>query len=171
VLWCSGPEMGLGATDGRHIVRPLGKPGEEGDIYELRSSKRRFDSVSVENMKINRMSELNNGGSKDYSLPRVISGFVNRQLEVVINSTTCGILARSWSEWFTIDSILNMSITWICLQYSCYVQSLASILPNVTLLEYTPNMLVPSVDYNFCSHIMPSKTQAFWSDSRLKAFL
>jgi hypothetical protein len=30
-------------------------------------------------------------------------------------------------------------------------------------------MLVPSVDYIFCSHIMPSKTQALWSDSRLKA--
>jgi hypothetical protein len=36
-------------------------------------------------------------------------------------------------------------------------------------LEYTPNMLVPSVDYIFCLHIMPSKTQALWSDSRLKA--
>jgi hypothetical protein len=41
--------------------------------------------------------------------------------------------------------------------------------PNVTFLEYTPNMLVPSVDYIFCSHIMPSKTQALWSDYSLKA--
>jgi hypothetical protein len=91
------------------------------------------------------------------------------QLEVVINSTTCGILARSWPEWLTIDSILNMYITWICLQDSCFVQSLACLLPNVTFLEYTPNMLVPSVEYICCSHIMPSKTQALWSNSWLKA--
>jgi hypothetical protein len=30
-------------------------------------------------------------------------------------------------------------------------------------------MLVPSVDYIFCSHMMPSKTQALWSEDRLKA--
>jgi hypothetical protein len=62
-----------------------------------------------------------------------------------------------------------MSITWICLQDSCFVQSLDCLLPNVTFLEYTPNMLFPSVDYIFCSHIMPSNTQALWYDSRLKA--
>jgi hypothetical protein len=88
---------------------------------------------------------------------------------VVINFRTWGSLARIWPEWLTIDSILNMSIPWICLQDSCFVQSLAGLLPNVTFLDYTPNMLVPSVDYIFCSHIMPSKTQASWSDSRLKA--
>jgi hypothetical protein len=71
------------------------------------------------------MSELSKGDSKDYSLRGFTSGFGNRQLEVVINSTTCGILARSWPEMLIIDSILNMSITWICLQDSCFVQSLA----------------------------------------------
>jgi hypothetical protein len=58
----SGPEMGLGATDVRQFVRPSGKPGEEGDIYELHSSKRRRDSTSAENMKGNRMSEVKLGG-------------------------------------------------------------------------------------------------------------
>jgi hypothetical protein len=112
---------------------------------------------------------VNQGGNTDYSLRGVTSGVVNRQLEVVINFRTWGSLARIWPEWLTIDSILNMSIPWICLQDSCFVQSLAGLLPNVTFLDYTPNMLVPSVDYIFCSHIMPSKTQALWSDYRLKA--
>jgi hypothetical protein len=161
--------MGLGATVGRQFVRPQGKPGEEEDRYELRSSKRRRDSTSAENRKGNRLSEVKQGGAKDYSLRGVTSGFVNRQLEVVINSRTWGILARIWPEWLTIDSILNISITWICLQDSCFVQSLASLLPNVTFLEYTSNMLVLSVHYIFCSHIMPSKTQASWFDSLLKA--
>jgi hypothetical protein len=111
---CSGPQMGLGATDGRQFVTPSGKPGEEEDRYELRSSKWRCDSTSDENRKVTRLSEVKKGGTKDYSLPGVTSGFVNRQLEVVINSTTCGILARSWPEWLTIDSILNISITCIC---------------------------------------------------------
>jgi hypothetical protein len=30
-------------------------------------------------------------------------------------------------------------------------------------------MLVPSMDYIFCSHMMTSNTQALWSESRLKA--
>jgi hypothetical protein len=112
---------------------------------------------------------VNQGDNTDYSLRGVTSGFANRQLKVVINSTTCGIRARIWPEWLTIESILNMSITWICLQDSCFLHSFVCLLPNVTILEYTPNMLVPSVDYIFCSHMMPSKTQALWSDSRLKA--
>jgi hypothetical protein len=97
---------------------------------------------------------VNQGGTNDYSLRRVTSGFVNRQSEVVINSTTCRILARNWPEWLTIESILNMSTTWICLQDSCFVQSLACLLPNITFLDYTPNILVPSVDYIICSHMM-----------------
>jgi hypothetical protein len=32
-------------------------------------------------------------------------------------------------------------------------------------------MIVPSVDYIFCSHVMPFKTQDLWSDSHLKAVL
>jgi hypothetical protein len=132
---CSGPEMGLGATDGRQFVRPSGKPGKEEDRYELRSSKRRRDSTSAEKRKGNRLIEVKQGDTKNYSLRGVTSGFVNRKLEVVINSTTCGILARSWPEWLTIDSILNISITWIYLQDLCFVLRLACLLPNVTFLS------------------------------------
>jgi hypothetical protein len=169
VARCSGPEMGLRATDGKHFTRPPEKPGEDENRYALHSTKRRRDLTSAENGKGTRLSKVNQGDNTDYSLRGVTSGFINRQLEVVINSTTCGILAMTWLEWLTIESILNISITWICLQDSCFLQSLACLLPNVTFLEYTPNMLVPSVDYIFCSHMMPSKTQALWSDSRLKA--
>jgi hypothetical protein len=136
---CSGPEMGLGATEGRQFVRPSGKAGEEEDTYELRSSKRKRDSTSAENRKGNRLSEVNQGGIKDYYLRGVTSEFFNRQLELVINSTARGIVARSWPEWLTIDSILNMSITWICLQESCFVQSVACLLPNVTFFS-TPQI-------------------------------
>jgi hypothetical protein len=59
---CSGPEMGLGATDERQFVTPSGKPGEEEDRYELRSSKRRRDSTSAENRKGNRLSGVKQGG-------------------------------------------------------------------------------------------------------------
>jgi hypothetical protein len=72
---CSGLEMNLGATDGRQIVTPSGKPGEEEDIYELRSSNRRPDSTSADNRKGNRLIEVKKGGTKDYSLRGVTSGF------------------------------------------------------------------------------------------------
>jgi hypothetical protein len=169
VARCSGPDMGLGATAGKHFTRPSEKPGEDENRYDLYSTKPRRDLTSDENGKVTRFRKVNQGGNTDYSLRGVTSGFVNRQLKVVINSTTCGILARTWPEWLIIESILNMSITWIYLQDSCFIHSLVSLLPNVTFLEYTLNILVPSVDYIFCSHMMPSKTQALWSDARLKA--
>jgi hypothetical protein len=128
----SGPEMGLGETDGQHLTRPSEKPGEDENIYALHSTRRRRDSTLADNSKGTRLREVKQGGNTDYSLRGVTSGFVNRQLEVVINSTTCGILARTWPKWLTIESILDMSITWICLQDSCSVQSLACLLPNVT---------------------------------------
>jgi hypothetical protein len=54
--------------------------------------------------------------AKDYLLHSVTSDFVNIQLGIVKNTMNCGILARIWPEWLTIDTILNISITWICLQ-------------------------------------------------------
>jgi hypothetical protein len=132
VVRCSGPEMGLGTADGQQFTRPSEKPGEDENRYALHSTKQRRDSTSSEKGKGTRLREVKQGGTEDYSLRGVTLGFVNRQLEVVINSTTCGILARIWPEWLTIDSILNMSITWICLQDSFFVQSLACLLPNVT---------------------------------------
>jgi hypothetical protein len=41
--------------------------------------------------------------------------------------------------------------------------------PQVTFLEYSAALTLSSVDYVFCSHIMPGKNQALWSDSRIKA--
>jgi hypothetical protein len=41
--------------------------------------------------------------------------------------------------------------------------------PQFTFLEHSAALTLPSVDYVFCSHIMPGKNQALCSDSRLKA--
>jgi hypothetical protein len=111
VTRCSGPEMGLRATDGKHFTRPSEKPGEDGNRYDLQSTKRRRYLTSAENGKGTRLRKVNQGDNMDYSLRGVTSGFVNRQLNMVVNSTTCGIIARTWPEWLTIESILNMSIT------------------------------------------------------------
>jgi hypothetical protein len=135
VARCSGPEMGLRATEWKHFTRPSEKPGEDKNRYDLHSTKRRRDLTSAENVEGTRLRKVNQGDNTDYSLRGVTLGFVNRQLKVIINSTTCGILARTCPEWLTIESILNMSITWICLQDSCFLHSLVCLLPNVTFLE------------------------------------
>jgi hypothetical protein len=88
----------------------------------------------------------------------------------VSKAATCGILDRSWPEWLTIDTILNISINWTCLQDQLFTKTLATLFPQVTFLEYSATLTLPSVDYVFCSHIMPGKNQALWSDSFLKAF-
>jgi hypothetical protein len=71
---CSGPEMGLGATDGLQFARPSGKPREQEHRYELRSSKRRRDSTSADNRKGNRMSEVKQGGREVLFLTRSYLG-------------------------------------------------------------------------------------------------
>jgi hypothetical protein len=105
----------------------------------------------------------------DYSLRRVTSGLVSKRLGLVSKAATCGILARSWPEWLNIDTILNISVTWICLQDQLFTKTLAILLPQVTFIEYSAALTLPSVDYGFCSHIMPGKNQALWSNSCLKA--
>jgi hypothetical protein len=110
VVRCSGPEMGLGATDGQHFTRPSEKPGEDENRYALHNTNRRWYSTSAENGKGMMLREVNQGDNTDYSLRGVTSGFVNRQLEVVINATTCGILARTWPDWLTIEST-SVSLT------------------------------------------------------------
>jgi hypothetical protein len=78
VVRCSGPEMGIGATDGQQFTRPSEKPGEDENIYALHSTKRRRDSTSAENGKGTRLREVKQGGTKDYSLRGVTLGFFNR---------------------------------------------------------------------------------------------
>jgi hypothetical protein len=114
-------------------------------------------------------SNLSQPNDPDYSLRGVTSGFVPKRLGLVSKAATCGILARSWPEWLTIDTILNISITWICLQDQLLTKPLAKLFPQVTFLEYSATLNLPSVDYVFGSHIMSGKNQALWPDSRLKA--
>jgi hypothetical protein len=98
-----------------------------------------------------------------------MSGLVIKRLGLVSKAATCGILARRWPEWLTIDTTLNKSIAWICLQDQLSTKSLANVFPQITFLEYSATLNLPSVDYVFCSHIILGKSQALWSDSRLKA--
>jgi hypothetical protein len=114
-------------------------------------------------------SNLRQPNNPDYSLLGVTSGLVPKRLGLASKADTCGILARSWPEWLTIDTILNISIIWICLQDQFFTKPLAKLSPQVTFLEYLATLNLPSVDYVFCSQIMPGKKQALWSDSRLKA--
>jgi hypothetical protein len=54
---------------------------------------------------------LSQPNDPDYSLHGVTSGLVPKRLGLASKAATCGILARSWPEWLTIDTILNISIT------------------------------------------------------------
>jgi hypothetical protein len=61
-------------------------------------------------------SDLGQSKDLDYSLRGVTLGIVTKRLGLVSKAATCGILARSWPEWLTIDTIISISITWIFLQ-------------------------------------------------------
>jgi hypothetical protein len=85
-------------------------------------------------------SNLSQPNYPDYSLHGVTSGFVPKRLGLVSKAATCGILARIWPEWLTIDTILNIYITWICLQDQLVTKPLAKLFPQVTFLEYSATL-------------------------------
>jgi hypothetical protein len=137
------------------VVNDLGPPTEQ--ALDLGVAPQTFSS------------NLSHPNDPDYSLRGVMSGLVIKRLGLVSKAATCGILARRWPEWLTIDTILNKYITWICLQDQLSTKSLANVFPQITFLEYSATLNLPSVDYVFCSHIITGENQALWSDSRLKA--
>jgi hypothetical protein len=123
---------------------PLAEGGDNLDVEELCSIKRRRGSASDEALGMKnprKASAVGHSKDKEYSLRSVTLGFVNKQLGAVQNTTTCGMLTRSWPEWLNIDTILTISITWICLQDQRFAKSLASLLPNVTFLQSSPTMM------------------------------
>jgi hypothetical protein len=98
-------------------------------------------------------SDLGQPKDPDYSLHGVTSGLVPTWLGLVSKAATCSILARSWPEWLTIDTILNISITWIFLQDQLFTKPLAILFPQVTFLKYSAALTLQSVDYVFV-HIL-----------------
>jgi hypothetical protein len=81
------------------VLLHLAEGLDDWGVDDLCSNKRRRDAASSEISGTKKpciKSEVDHCKAKDYSLRGVTSVFVNIKLDVVKNTNTGGILARSW---------------------------------------------------------------------------
>jgi hypothetical protein len=63
-----------------------------------------------------------------YYLTGITSGIVKKR-QVGESEKTCGIFAKAWPEWLTMESAFDMHLEWMCVQEATFVANLATLLP------------------------------------------
>jgi hypothetical protein len=93
----------------------------------------------------------------DYSLTGSTSGIVMKR-QVGKSGKTCGIFAKAWPEWLTVESAFDMHLEWTCVQEAIFLANLATIYPKTTFMVWEPELVLPPVNFIFCSHWLPPLT-------------
>jgi hypothetical protein len=68
---------------------------------------------------------------------------------------TCGIFAKDWPAWLTVEGAFDLDIDWVCVSEATFVANLVSIYPNTKFLMWKPDMVLPPVNFVFCSQWLP----------------
>jgi hypothetical protein len=58
-----------------------------------------------------------------YSLTGITSGLVPKRARD--NVKTCGLFARDWPEWISVETAFHLDLDWVCLKESPFVAKLA----------------------------------------------
>jgi hypothetical protein len=64
---------------------------------------------------------------------------------------TCGIFAKYWPEWLSVKGVFYLDLEWVCASEANCVANLVNIYPNTTFIMWKPDMVLPSVNFVFCS--------------------
>jgi hypothetical protein len=67
----------------------------------------------------------------------------------------CGIFAKDWPEWLTVESSFDLNLEWVCVSEATVVANLVRIYPNTTFIMWKPDMVLPPVNFVFCSQWLP----------------
>jgi hypothetical protein len=96
-----------------------------------------------------------------YSLTGITSGIVKKR-QVGKSGNTCGIFAKDWPEWLTVESAFDMDLAWVCVQEATFVANLAILYPKTTFMVWEPEFVLPPVNFIFCSHWLPPLINKIW---------
>jgi hypothetical protein len=81
---------------------------------------------------------------------------------------TCGLFAKDWPEWLTVESAFDVELSWLCVKESTFLDNLASLYPKTTFLMWEPDLGLPPVNFIFCSQCVPPLTNKVWKCERLE---
>jgi hypothetical protein len=93
-----------------------------------------------------------------YSLTGITSVVVKKRPEGT-SGKTCGLFAKDWPEWLTVESAFDVELSWVCVKESNFVANLASLYPKTTFLIWEPDLGLPPVNLIFCSQWVPPPYQ------------
>jgi hypothetical protein len=105
-----------------------------------------------------------------YSLTGVTSGIVKKR-QVGKIGKTCGIFAKDWPEWLMVESAFDMDVAWVYVQEANFVPNLASLYLETIFIVWEPELVLPPVNFIFCSHWLPPLTNKIWQCNRLEVLL
>jgi hypothetical protein len=97
----------------------------------------------------------------------ITSGVVKKRHEGT-SGKTCGLFAKDWPEWLTVESAFDVELSWLCVKQSTFVANLASLYPKTTFLMWEPDLGLPPVNFIFCSQWVPPLTNKVWKCERLE---
>jgi hypothetical protein len=84
---------------------------------------------------------------------------------------TCGIFAKDWPEWFTVEGDFHLDLEWVCVSEATFVDNLVRIYPTTTCIMWKPDMVLPPVNLVFCSQWLPPISNKIWHCEVLEALL
>jgi hypothetical protein len=102
-----------------------------------------------------------------HSLTGITSGVVKKRPERA-SGKTCGLFAKDWPEWLTVESAFDVELTWVCVKEATFVASLSSLYPKTNFLIWEPDLGLPPVNFIFCSQWLPPLTNKVWKCERLE---
>jgi hypothetical protein len=100
-------------------------------------------------------------------LTGITSGVVKKRHEET-SGKTCGLFAKDWPEWLTVESAFDVELSWLCVKESTFLDNLASLYPKTTFLMWEPDLGLPPVNFIFCSQWVPPLTNKVWKCERLE---
>jgi hypothetical protein len=102
-----------------------------------------------------------------YSLSGITSGVVKKR-QVEKSGKTCGIFAKYCPEWMTVESAFDLDLYCVCVRDATFVANLASLYPKTTFITWEPDIILPPVNFIFCSHWVPPLTNEVWKCDMLE---
>jgi hypothetical protein len=89
-----------------------------------------------------------------YYLNGITSGEVKKRA-FGMKRKTCGLFAKDWPKWLTVKFAFDLDLEWVCVSEDTFVASLVRIYPNTTFIMWKPDMVLPPVNFVFCSQWLP----------------
>jgi hypothetical protein len=110
--------------------------------------------------------EIKSKESLGYSLTGIISGLAMKCARD--SAKTCGLSARDWPEWISVETAFHLDLDWVFLKESTFVAKLSLLYTTLTFICWEIGVNLPPVNFVFCSQWIPPLTHNVWKCEMLE---